>query len=48
MGEYEIFEEKKSLFKTKITKMEKNLGQRIKYFDDVKMELSKCTNKFEM
>nr|GFB87992.1 outer membrane protein porin [Tanacetum cinerariifolium] len=35
-------------FENKISKMKKVLAQRVKEFDDVKIELSRRTNKFEM
>ncbi|GJV88148.1 hypothetical protein Tco_1532086 [Tanacetum coccineum] len=40
------FDDKKKVFETKILKLE--LAQRIKNFDDVKTELSRRTDKFEM
>ncbi|GJW51272.1 hypothetical protein Tco_0092623 [Tanacetum coccineum] len=41
------FDEEKKAFETKISKLEKVLAQQVKDFDDVKIELSRKTNKFE-
>ncbi|GJS49789.1 hypothetical protein Tco_0599910 [Tanacetum coccineum] len=41
------FDEEKKMFATKISKLKKDLTQRVKDFDDVKTELSKRTDKFE-
>ncbi|GKB35676.1 hypothetical protein Tco_0880618 [Tanacetum coccineum] len=41
------FDEEKKMFETKISKLENDLTQRVKDFDDVKTELSKRTDKFE-
>nr|GEV99670.1 hypothetical protein [Tanacetum cinerariifolium] len=41
------FDDEKKVFENKISKLEKDLTQRVKDFDDVKTELSRRTDKFE-
>nr|GEU80609.1 outer membrane protein porin [Tanacetum cinerariifolium] len=41
------FDEEKKVFETKISKLEKDLAQRVKDFDGVETELSRRTDKFE-
>ncbi|GJU03034.1 hypothetical protein Tco_1113372 [Tanacetum coccineum] len=41
------FDDEKKVFESTISKLEKELAQRVKDFDDVKTELSKRTDKFE-
>ncbi|GJS82828.1 hypothetical protein Tco_0749369 [Tanacetum coccineum] len=41
------FDEEKKVFETKISMLENVLAQRVKDFDDVKIELSRRTDKFE-
>nr|GFA91526.1 outer membrane protein porin [Tanacetum cinerariifolium] len=41
------FDDEKKVFENKISKLEKDLTQRVKDFDDVKIELSRRTDKFE-
>nr|GEY98649.1 zinc finger, CCHC-type [Tanacetum cinerariifolium] len=41
------FNDEKKVFENKILKLEKDLTQRVKDFDDVKIELSRRTDKFE-